>query len=301
MTTILPSLLCLGSLPKPTIWAEPDSRIMLGQSVTIWCQGSLEAEEYHLYKGGITEPWDRQCPLEPRNKAKFFIQYMTPDYAGQYHCYYLSHTQSAVHSDPLDLMFIGAYMRPTLSVLSSFMDSSGGNVTLQCVSQLGSSMFILYKEREHRQLGRLVSQQRSSGLFQDSFFVDPSIPNNTLTFRCYSFFENNPYLLSSPSDSLELPVSGLKRYLHVLIEVSVLLVLLVLVVLIRHWHWRKHRESDANVTDFHSRAVEQLDNQAVVYAQVCRLLPKQETTTSPSSQLREPPAKPVTYAVLNSY
>uniref|UniRef100_A0A8C7BG03 Ig-like domain-containing protein n=1 Tax=Neovison vison TaxID=452646 RepID=A0A8C7BG03_NEOVI len=78
-------------LPRPSIWAEPGPVIPRGQPVTIVCQGpgGLEAQEYHLHKEGKLETWDRQKPLEPGDKAKFFIRYMRVMHTGRYRCNYL--------------------------------------------------------------------------------------------------------------------------------------------------------------------------------------------------------------------
>uniref|UniRef100_A0A2K6D5L5 Leukocyte immunoglobulin like receptor B2 n=1 Tax=Macaca nemestrina TaxID=9545 RepID=A0A2K6D5L5_MACNE len=197
-----------GTLPKPTLWAEPDSVITQGSPMTLRCQGSLETQEYRLYREEKTAPWITRIPQELVKKGQFPIPSTTWEHAGRYRCIYGNHTAGRSEpSDPLELV-VTAYRKPTLSALPSPVVASGGNVTLQCDSRVALDGFILCKEGEDEHPQRLNSQPHTRGSSRAIFSVGPVSPSRRWSYRCYGYDSRSPYVWSLPSDLLELLVPG---------------------------------------------------------------------------------------------
>ncbi|XP_076424691.1 leukocyte immunoglobulin-like receptor subfamily B member 3A [Peromyscus maniculatus bairdii] len=221
MTFTFTALLCLGltlglgtpvlagALPKPILRAQPASVVSQHTTVIFLCEGTTEAKEYILYKGGYQILWSTEIPQSPRNKAEFSISKIDRYHAGRYSCQYQTHDGWSRESDTLDLVVTGVYSKPSLSAQPSPVVTERGTVTLQCVSGQSYHRFILIKEGPQKHAWKLDSQYNySTREFWALFSVGPVTSSQRWTFRCYSVNKNSPQVWSEPSDPLELLVSG---------------------------------------------------------------------------------------------
>ncbi|OBS82065.1 hypothetical protein A6R68_23943, partial [Neotoma lepida] len=220
-------LLFSGPLNRSIIQAEPGSVITLGSPMTIWCQGIPDAEIHVLHKVGSHKTWGtqtteysftstgwsdhsdilemvvtREGTINVSDQCSVLRSIPLPQPSPGEHC----DCVSPCYSLPSSLLGI-YYSKPSLSVLPSPVVTSGGNMTLQCVSWWRYEKFILTKD-DQKFLSSLDSQYiHSTQQYQAFFSIDHVTPDHTGTFRCYGYYKNTPHLWSVPSDPLEIHIS----------------------------------------------------------------------------------------------
>uniref|UniRef100_A0A8C7EKW0 Ig-like domain-containing protein n=1 Tax=Neovison vison TaxID=452646 RepID=A0A8C7EKW0_NEOVI len=247
---------CLGCfLPrtcvsgKPSLLTQQDTVVTSGQRLTLQCRSDVGYNKFALSKEGapdLPQRLSRQTQ-SGLSGATFYLGLVRPSHGGRYKCYgghNLSSEWSAP-SDPLDILLAGELSyTPSLSVLPGPTVAPGENVTLLCQSRSSVDTFLLSKEGAADPPLRLRSQYRA-GQHQAEFPMSPVTSAHGGSYRCYGSASTSPYLLSQPSDPLELLVSGPHWYPNALTGASVAFVLLLgllVFLLVRHRHRVKCRK-----------------------------------------------------------
>uniref|UniRef100_A0A8D1GFG2 Ig-like domain-containing protein n=1 Tax=Sus scrofa TaxID=9823 RepID=A0A8D1GFG2_PIG len=212
-TPILRALLCLGLcwrpwdqvqagvLPKPSIRADPGPIVPKGSPVTLWCQGSPQAEVYRLYKVGDSGLWEDEAP-QASNTARFHFESLSSRHAGRYQCAYHSRNSWSGRSDPLALVVTGVYREPSLSAQPGSLVLLGDRLTLQCRSDAGFGRFTLTKDEGSTLPLRLDGQH------------SPDFPLGRVShtrggrYRCYAA-HNISDAWSAPSAPLDILIAGM--------------------------------------------------------------------------------------------
>ncbi|XP_006868375.1 PREDICTED: leukocyte immunoglobulin-like receptor subfamily B member 2 [Chrysochloris asiatica] len=198
-----------GTLPKPSIWADPDTIVPRGSPVTIRCQGSLQADTYRLSRDGQYF-WDMTLLNSRERGGSFTIQSMDRNHAGQqFWCRYHSSTGWSPLSEPLVLTMTGDYSPPGPSLLAQpgSVVASGGKVTLICSSGYSFQTFHLLKKGRVPMVQHMDSQY-PMGRHLATFLVDPVIPSHGGTYTCYGSSSSNPHVWSQASNQVHLLVTG---------------------------------------------------------------------------------------------
>ncbi|ELK29195.1 Leukocyte immunoglobulin-like receptor subfamily A member 6 [Myotis davidii] len=183
-----------------------------GQSLTLQCRSDVGYDRFALHKEG-GQDLSQSLVLQPQagvSQAHFPLDITNGSHGGRYRCYggYNLSSEWSAPSDPLDILVAGWLPdRPSLSVQPGPRVASGENVTLQCQSQSPRGTFILSKEGAADPPLRLRSENRAQQ-FQAEFSMRPVTSAHGGTYRCYSSHSTSPFLLSLPSEPLELLVSG---------------------------------------------------------------------------------------------
>ncbi|KAK1329735.1 hypothetical protein QTO34_009918 [Cnephaeus nilssonii] len=251
-------LLVSGESGKPSLLSQQGPIVAAGQSLTLQCGSDVGYDRFALHKeGGRDLP--QSLVLQPQaglSQAHFPLGTVSSSHGGRYRCYggFNLSSEWSAPSEPLDILVAGHLPdRPSLSVQPGPSVASGENVTLLCQSQSPRDTFLLAKE------GQPIPPLHRAQQFQAEFSMSPVTSAHRGTYRCYSSHSSSPFLLSLPSEPLELLVSGPKWNMNILIGVSVALVLLLsllLFLLLRHRRQSKGRTSDAAMKDLPGKSVE---------------------------------------------
>uniref|UniRef100_A0A673VLK7 Ig-like domain-containing protein n=1 Tax=Suricata suricatta TaxID=37032 RepID=A0A673VLK7_SURSU len=197
---------------KPSLLAQQGPVVSPGQHLTLQCRSDVSYDRFALYKEGSRDPplHRGRHPQAGLSGADFSLGPVSPSLGGRYSCYG-GHNLSpewSVPSEPLDILVAGQLpSTPSLSVQPGPTVTSGENVTLLCRSLSSVDTFLLSKEGAANRPLRRRSKYRA-GQHQAKFSMSPVTSAQGGTYRCYGSHSTSPYLLSPPSEPLELQVSG---------------------------------------------------------------------------------------------
>uniref|UniRef100_G1PC71 Ig-like domain-containing protein n=1 Tax=Myotis lucifugus TaxID=59463 RepID=G1PC71_MYOLU len=310
----------------PTLSAQPGSLVLPGHSLTLQCHAEAGFDTFALTKDeGLTHPQR----LDAQHSPHFPLGHVNRTHGGRYRCYSGHHLSSvwSAPSAPLDILVAGLYRKPSLSAQPGPSVPWGVNVTLQCGSEIWFDTFHLHREGSLDPPHHL-HLQNTSAPSQANFTLSPVTSGHQGTYRCYGSNSTSPYLLSQPSDPLEVVVSGkalssqpspnsnnntqgspcLEWNRNILIGVSVGLILLLSLLLFLFLQFRRQSKEEAGMSDSPTGPQDPNSQdedpqgvtyaQDVTYAQLNLLTLRQQTNAPPSSSSEEPPEEPSLYAAL---
>ncbi|OBS79868.1 hypothetical protein A6R68_21930 [Neotoma lepida] len=196
-----------GAISKPTLRAVPRNVVTLGDQVTFFCEGPLEAKEYHLYKEGSPDYLVPTTLLETENKATFSISPVEWNNAGHYWCNYTNTNGISEKSDFLELVVTGKLRKPMIWAHPSSVITLRSPVTIWCEVPLETLMYVIYKEGSPESWDQKIQIDHNN----KAKLTIPSVTQlQAGRYHCYSYTSAG---WSERSDTLELVVTG-KRTLR---------------------------------------------------------------------------------------
>uniref|UniRef100_A0A2K5KS49 Immunoglobulin domain-containing protein n=1 Tax=Cercocebus atys TaxID=9531 RepID=A0A2K5KS49_CERAT len=213
------SLLCLynpicsplGDQDKTSLSAQPSALVPQGGHVTLRChyrRGFNNFTNFTLYKDDRSH-----VPIFHSRifQQSFLMGPVTPAHAGTYRCrgsYPHSPTEWSALSEPLAIMVTGVHKKPSLLALPGTLVKSGETVILQCSSDTVFEHFFLHREVTFEEPLHLVGELHG-GSSQANYSMNSTTSDLPGTYRCYGSVTHSPYVLSAPSDPLDIVITGL--------------------------------------------------------------------------------------------
>nr|APO14088.1 killer immunoglobulin-like receptor 1D [Macaca fascicularis] len=215
----------------------------------------------------------------------------------------------------------GVHRKPSLLALPGPLVKSGETVILQCWSDIKFEHFLLHRVGKFEEPLHLIGELHDGGS-KANVSISPVTPALAGTYQCYGSVTHSPYVLSAPSDPLEIVITGnssngwpsptepssktgIPRHLHVLIVSSVVMILFTILFFFLLHRWCSN-EKDAAVMDQEpgvERTVnpedsDEQDPQEVTYAQLDHCVFTQGKITRPSQRSKRPPTDTSVYIEL---
>nr|VUW74588.1 KIR1D protein [Macaca fascicularis] len=215
----------------------------------------------------------------------------------------------------------GVHRKPSLLALPGPLVKSEETVILQCWSDIKFEHFLLHRVGKCEEPLHLIGELHDGGS-KANVSISPVTPALAGTYQCYGSVTHSPYVLSAPSDPLEIVITGnssngwpsstepssktgIPRHLHVLIVSSVVMILFTILFFFLLHRWCSN-EKDAAVMDQEpgvERTVnpedsDEQDPQEVTYAQLDHCVFTQGKITRPSQRSKRPPTDTSVYIEL---
>nr|VDB32553.1 KIR3DLw03 protein [Macaca mulatta] len=195
-----------GGQDNTFLSAWPSPVVPQGGHVTLRCHYRGGFNNFTLYKDDRSH-----VPVFHSRifQESFLMGPVTPAHAGTYRCrgsYPHSPTEWSTPSNPLVIRVTGVHKKPSLLALPGPLVKSGETVILQCSSDTVFEHFFLHREVTLEEPLHLVGELHG-GSSQANYSINSMMYTLAGTFRCYGSFTHSPYVLSAPSDPLDIVIT----------------------------------------------------------------------------------------------